>query len=147
MSGSWRFTFAPNREGAEMCRPPSNNAPVGKFYAMVPNLSRLCLVNRRNLPFPRFGTPIAILLASTWFHDHEGAVQRFSGPLRRPFLRLGLRSHQLLELAAFEHLHHDVGSSDKLALHIKLRDRRPIGIFLDAPADLGVLENIDGFIF
>src|SRR5881398_4116025 len=63
----------------------------------------------------------------------------FSGP----FGRSG-RFDQPLELAAFEHLHHDVGAADELALDVKLGDRRPVGIFLDALADLRVLEHVDG---
>ncbi len=45
---------------------------------------------------------------------------------------LGARPQQLLQLAALEHLHHDVGAADELALHIELGDRRPVAIFLDA---------------
>src|SRR3954447_19450966 len=109
-------------------------------------------------PFSSIGTPIATMIASTWFHANEGAVQRFSGPAAPPLPRFyplpqaaeadsGLRPKQLLQLATFEHLHHDVGASDELALHVELRNGRPIGIFLDALADVRVLEDVDGFIF
>src|SRR6185437_15517561 len=59
---------------------------------------------------------------------------------------LSVGADQLLQLAAFEHLHHDVGSADELALHVELRNRRPVGIFLDCLADLRVLEHVHRFV-
>src|SRR5205814_9582886 len=41
---------------------------------------------------------------------------------------------------------HDVGSANELAFDIELRDRRPVRIFLDAAADLRVLEHVDSLI-
>lgn len=38
---------------------------------------------------------------------------------------------------------HDVGPAHELTLHIKLGDRRPVGKFLDALAELHVLQRID----
>jgi len=73
-------------------------------------------------------------------------VQRFSGPLLRPFSLSGLGSEQLLQLATLEHLHHDVGAANELTLHIELRNRRPIGIFLDAGPDLRVLKDVDRLV-
>src|SRR4051794_27968916 len=73
-------------------------------------------------------------------------------PPHRPFSVSGSfsrtwRPEQLLQLAVLEHLHHDVGAADELALDVELRDCRPVAIFLDALADLRVLENIDGLVF
>src|SRR4029079_3083395 len=59
----------------------------------------------------------------------------------------GFGDQQLLQLAALEHLHHDVRSADEFAFDIELWDRRPIAILLDALADVRVLEHVDGFIF
>ena len=47
--------------------------------------------------------------------------------------------------SALEHLADDVAAADEFALHIKLRDGRPVGEFLDALADLRVLQHVDGF--
>ena len=73
----------------------------------------------------------------------KGTVQRlFWSRSTVPFCiwsLAGLRADQLLKLPALEHFHHDVGPPDELALDVELRDRRPIGIFLDALTDLGVL--------
>src|SRR5574337_2037522 len=50
---------------------------------------------------------------------------------------------QLLQFARLVHLHHDVRAADELALDVQLRDRRPVGVILDALADLLVLEDVD----
>ena len=73
-------------------------------------------------------------------------MQRFSGPAAPPLLHSGFGTDQLLQLAAFEHLHHDVGPADELAFDVELWNRRPVGIFLDASADLGVLKDVHRFI-
>src|SRR4051812_46305158 len=78
---------------------------------------------------------------------HEGAVQRFSGPAAPPLLHSDFRADQLLQLAALEHLHHDVRPADELTLDVELGDRRPIRIFLDALADLRILQNVDRLIW
>src|SRR5688572_21743005 len=52
--------------------------------------------------------------------------------------------NQLLQLARLEHLLHDVAAADELALHVELRDGRPVGELLDALADLRVLQHDDG---
>src|SRR3546814_12097078 len=58
-------------------------------------------------------------------------------------LRAGRNAvHQLMQFAGFPHLHHDVGAADELALHIELRDRRPVGIVLDALTDFHVLQHV-----
>src|SRR3546814_3819100 len=54
--------------------------------------------------------------------------------------------HQRVQFARFPHLHHNIAAADEFALHIELRDRRPVGKFLDALADFHVLQHIDGFI-
>src|SRR5262249_19474753 len=53
---------------------------------------------------------------------------------------------QGLQLARLEHLAHDVAATDKLALHVKLRNCWPIGIGFDAAAQLLVLEHIKALI-
>src|SRR3546814_4440954 len=52
-----------------------------------------------------------------------------------------------MQFAGYPHLHHDVGAADELALHIELRDRRPVGIVLDALTDFHVLQHVDAVIF
>ena len=51
--------------------------------------------------------------------------------------------NKLGKFARFEHFHHDVRPADEFTLHIKLRDRRPVGIVLDALPDLLVGEHVD----
>src|SRR3546814_7332080 len=48
--------------------------------------------------------------------------------------------HQRVQFARFPHLHHNVAAADEFALHIELRDRRPVGKFLDALTDFHVLQ-------
>ena len=50
------------------------------------------------------------------------------------------------EFARLEHFAHDVATADEFALHIELRDRRPIGEILDALANTFVFEHIDALI-
>ena len=47
--------------------------------------------------------------------------------------------------ALLEHLLDDVAAADELALHIELGDGRPVREFLDALADFGIREHVDGF--
>ena len=54
------------------------------------------------------------------------------------------RRNELLQLPALVHLAHDVAAADELAVHVELRDRGPVGVLLDAFADLGVLQHVDG---
>src|SRR5262245_5402200 len=65
--------------------------------------------------------------------------------------RLLLHRHALLleqarELARLEHLADDVAAADELALHVELRNGRPVGEFLDALAQLVVLEHVEAFV-
>src|SRR3954452_19471105 len=83
---------------------------------------------------------------------HEGAVAAVLWSPAPPLPLFRARtscggSKDLLKLAAFEHLHHDVGSADELTLHIQLWDGWPIGIILDALSDFGVLQDVDRFVF
>ena len=56
----------------------------------------------------------------------------------------GLRIREELgEFAALVHLHHDVRTTYEFALHIELRDGRPVGEFLDPLAHALVLEHVD----
>jgi len=50
---------------------------------------------------------------------------------------------QLLQLARLVHLLHDVRAADELAVDVELRDGRPVGEFLDALADVRVLQHVD----
>src|SRR5471032_3108913 len=50
---------------------------------------------------------------------------------------------QGLQLARFVHLHQDVRAADELAVDVQLRDRRPVGVVLDALAHFAVLEHVD----
>src|SRR5687768_9997116 len=81
----------------------------------------------------------------------RGTVKRSSGPAPPSLLHYGPRllrvlPDQLFELAAFEHLHHDVRPADELALDVQLGHRRPVAVMLDALADLGVLEHVDRLV-
>ena len=44
------------------------------------------------------------------------------------------------------HFHHDIAAAEKLALDVELGDGRPIGIALDARADLGILQHVHAVI-
>src|SRR5262245_32475461 len=53
---------------------------------------------------------------------------------------------RLLQFAGLKHFAHNVATADKLAFHIELRDRRPVGIGLDAIPDLVGLQHVDAFV-
>src|SRR5580765_5494630 len=61
---------------------------------------------------------------------------------RPPGLRSGGYAERRLQLAGLVHLGHDVRAADELAVDVELGDRRPVRIFLDALADLLVLEDV-----
>ena len=54
---------------------------------------------------------------------------------KRP-IYFGLSGQQLLEFTALVHLRHDVRTPDEFTLDVELRDGRPLGVFLDALADI-----------
>ena len=56
---------------------------------------------------------------------------------RRPF------DEHRRQLARFQHLADDVAAADELALHVKLRDGRPVGERLDPVAHAHVLQDVD----
>ena len=49
------------------------------------------------------------------------------------------------EFTRLKHFPHNVAAADELALDVKLRNRRPIGVILDALAQISVFEHIDAF--
>ena len=51
---------------------------------------------------------------------------------------------QLLQFARLVHLAHDVRAADEFAVDVELRNRRPVGVVLDALADVGIGEDVDG---
>src|SRR3546814_4299647 len=51
----------------------------------------------------------------------------------------------ILQLAGLEHLANNVAAADELALHVELREGRPVAEVLDALADAGVLQHVDAF--
>src|SRR3546814_1250783 len=70
------------------------------------------------------------------------------GAARKLRRRLGLDAvgvEEFLQLAGLEHLANDVAAADELALHVELRDGRPVAEVLDALADAGVLQHVDAF--
>src|SRR5450756_2641142 len=64
---------------------------------------------------------------------------------------VGLHRHalvleRLLQFAGLEHLAHDVAAADELALHIELRNGRPVGIGLDAVPQVGGIQHVEAFV-
>src|SRR5215213_4242768 len=55
----------------------------------------------------------------------------------------GGRAERLLKLPGLVHLHHDVGATDKLAIHVELGNGRPVRVALDALPDSVILEDVD----
>lgn len=55
----------------------------------------------------------------------------------------GLLGEQFLEFAGLVHFHENVASADEFAINVDLRNRGPVGEFLDSLADFGVFEDID----
>src|SRR6185503_2818133 len=152
--GSSRLIERTNPAKGRKCQGPFSRACVGKFYARRDWSFRSANENGEIPPLIRFGTPIATISASTWFHSQrrDGSEEVLWSPPHRPFLVSGpigrtWRFQQFLQLAALEHLHHDVRSADELALDVELGDGRPVAIRLDASANLGVLEHVDGLVF
>ena len=48
-----------------------------------------------------------------------------------------------LQLLLLEHFADDVAAADELALDVELRQRRPVGIGLDAVAQFGIFQHVD----
>src|ERR1700740_980928 len=82
-------------------------------------------------------------------HPRIKSEDRLSGSAlgSRVFLHRNASAlEQGLQLACLEHLTHDVATADKLTLHVKLRDRWPIGIGFDAATEFVVLEHVEALI-
>ena len=123
------------RSGGESAIGRTASQPVGNFYAMARNPSFSFKIKWRNSAVfsnwhahcyyyrvhlvPRQRRGGAAVLWSSCSAPSSFLLPRLAG-IRR--------SEQLLKLAALEHLHHDVGSADELALHVELRDGRPVRI-------------------
>src|SRR5665213_166002 len=93
----------------------------------------------------------AIAEKGTSVSKDEGGCKRRREKAERGGLRLGGRRSLVFDalgienagkFAGLEHLAHDVAATDELALHVKLRNRRPIRKRLDALTDLVVFEAI-----
>src|SRR5215469_11151193 len=77
-------------------------------------------------------------------------AQRIRRTSRSPRENSGARrdaffDEHVLELAVFVHLADDVAAADELALDVELRNRRPVGEFLDALTDRRIGEHVDTF--
>lgn len=77
-------------------------------------------------------------------------VSSFQFPLRIRLLTLPLlKKHSVLrqklrQLPALMHRNQNVTAANKLPREVKLRDRRPVRILLDALPQLVVLEDVEG---
>src|SRR4051794_40265307 len=129
---------------------------VGPLYNKQKRLNRLNHCEPRISATGTLWHGACILIRVHTFQHETGADERFIWSRRPPLsfacrpggalrLRDLLLVEQLLELAGLVHLHHDVGAADELALYIELRHGRPVRIFLHPLADLGILEDVDGF--
>ena len=68
----------------------------------------------------------------------EGIGDRDGGRCRRG---VGY-PQELVELARFEHLRHDIGPTNELLVHVKLGNGGPVAVVLDALANLGIGQDI-----
>src|SRR5215469_7430908 len=76
-----------------------------------------------------------------------GEARRMSSGFLSDGVRL-MRRHALfgehgLQIAGLEHLGDNIGAANKLALHVKLRDGRPVRISLDAFAHPLIGEHVN----
>ena len=53
---------------------------------------------------------------------------------------------ETLQLAGLEHFTNNVATADELSLHVELWDGRPVGIFLDALAQIVGGQHVDAFV-
>jgi hypothetical protein len=53
-------------------------------------------------------------------------------------------AERAMQFAGVEHRLHDVGAAHQLAADVELRDGWPVAEFLDAGADVGVRQHVDG---
>src|SRR5262245_40143863 len=73
-------------------------------------------------------------------------VASTSWPLRGLLLD-AFAGQEVAQLAGARHLAHDVAAADEFALHIELRDGRPLGEILDPLADGGIGQHVHAFEF
>lgn len=78
-------------------------------------------------------------------------IRHASSSLRRLLaLALALENHDLLlleelrQVTALVHGHEDVAPADELLVDVELGDSGPVRVLLDAGAQLGVLEDVEG---
>src|SRR5688572_19650450 len=74
--------------------------------------------------------------------DEAGVRRRASGGLYGNALLV----EEGLQFAGLEHLAHDVAAADELALHVELRDRRPVRVVLYPLAQIGGGEHVDALV-
>ena len=51
-----------------------------------------------------------------------------------------------LKFAGLEHFSYDIAAAEEFTLDVELRDRRPVGIVLDALTDIGIGKDVDALI-
>src|SRR5512144_1701225 len=151
-----RRTVPSSRNANPPCIASTMTAPIRMNSVSLPvfnvSMSPPCSASR-----PRGGH--AMLVPPPLFPDAERAAwTRPAGSVARPRSPravidvranepLGrLPTEELLQLARLVHLAHDVAAADEFALHVELRNRRPVRVILDPLADLRVGEHVDGEI-
>src|SRR5690606_18197441 len=65
--------------------------------------------------------------------------------LRLAYLQT-LVAHVGLQFTCLEHLADDIATTDKLTLHVELRNGRPVGVVLDSLAQLVRSEDVDALV-
>jgi NAD(P)-dependent dehydrogenase (short-subunit alcohol dehydrogenase family) len=143
-----------------------NSIAPGMF--MTPMLMTVSEEYRQSLaaqvPFPpRLGDPAEFAGLAVHIIENRminGETIRLDGALRGAAVRKparrpssaasksggGLLAEKRLELTRLEHLGDDVAAADEFALHIELRDSRPVGVVFDALAQFTRVQNVDAFI-
>ena len=92
------------------------------------------MVRWSSLPFAP-GARLAQRLGRGIGDPNRGRLQRFHG-----------YAQLFLELAALVQLRHNVAAPDKLSRDVELRNGRPRRIGLDAVANFGIGEHVEGFV-
>src|SRR6478609_3578107 len=98
------------------------------------------------MKMPRWGCP------GVWCTSPE-IVRRFQADDMHEKQKSGgafdadtLFDKECLEFAGLEHFADYIAAADEFAFDVELRDRRPVGVFLDALAQFGRVQNVHAFI-
>src|SRR5262249_51999777 len=134
----WWWNITRGDAAGPCWRPTASHSPrVGRISAAQ---------FRRSAAQYAYATPYTLRYCVLLLNGRKRALAELPSGLRAFPDGQAFLLQQALQLAGLEHLAHDIAAADEFALDVELRNGRPVGIGLDAVAQLVVLQDVEPFV-